>query len=260
MRRTLLLPLLCAAPGGCATTAMMRSLPLDAGTQAQYALAADTIATVFPAVLAGRGLRVVESAAADSTTSIVIAKSEAGLFSYGEYVRVLAESRPGRPSVVRLAARSQYLLDASGRSDRVTPRLLQSLDSALGPGAVRPFVGDRLRGRATAGGPRLAGRVSEGPDGGLRLTPDGGGPATPVADLQDVAIYRGRYSHRSEGSTVGLLLGLVVGAVAAQPGDAANSNRDATVIQGALLGMVIGAVAGFIAGEAFRTTVWSEVR
>jgi hypothetical protein len=222
----------------------------------RYAVPPDSLATVLLAVLARRRLTLVEGPTGDSTTAVAIAESPMSLFSYGEYVRVLAQSRPGQPSMVRVAARSRYLLDASGRVDRVAPRLFQAFDSALGPSAVGPYTGDRIRGRTTAGGPRVTGQVTDAQDGVPWLMPDDGGPGTPVADLRDLAIDRGRYSHRGEGATIGALLGRVAGVVVTQ--SASDPNPYAG--QAVFAGVVIGGLAGFVVGHAFQTTVWSEIR
>lgn len=263
MRRPLLLPILLIAPAGCATTAMMRSIPLDAGIEARYAVPADTLVAALPAVLGSRGLKLVGPPERDSNPTMLIAASNPGFFSYGEYVRVLAETRPHQPrGVARVVARSRYLLDASGRVDRVAPRLLQALDAALGRDALGPFAGDRIRARAATGAPLVQGRVVEDSAGALLLAPAGGAPM-PISDLTDVAIYRGRYAHRAEGATVGFVLGLAVGIVVASntgTGDDPYGYAGLVKLSIVMAGGGIGTIAGAVVGTAIHSTVWSEVR
>lgn len=264
MRRPLLLLLVLITPAGCATTAMMRSIPPEAGIEARYTVPADTILAALPAVLGSRGLKLVGPPERDSNPTMLIAASNPGFFSYGEYVRVLAETRPHQPrGVARVVARSRYLLDASGQVDRVAPRLLQALDAALGPDALGPFAGDRIRGRAATGAPLVQGRLVEDSAGALLLAPAGGAAPIPVSDLTDVSIYRGRYAHRAEGATVGFLLGIVVGIVAASntaTGDDPYGWGGAVKYGVTMAGGLIGMLTGAVVGTAIHSTVWSEVR
>jgi hypothetical protein len=258
-----LVPLLSTAVllSGCVGAGTMRTLAPDAGAEVRYAVPVDTLLAALPGALERRGLHPSAPAPFDSATTMLIASKSAGLFSWGGLLRVLASPTSGGQSSARVVARSRSALDWSGAVDRVAPRAIEALDASLGPAALGPFPGMRVRGRADGGtGPFLRGTVVTGPDGALRLAPDGtaGDTSIRLAMLRDVAVFRGAYTHRWEGANIGgfggLVAGAIIGAAAASEGERG---------QGASIGMLIGVFGGMLVGSgvgaAIRSEIWSPV-
>jgi hypothetical protein len=155
-----------AALSGCVGVDTMRTLAPDEGVEVRHALPADSVLDALPGALAGRGLRVRVRDPSDSSTTVIIAKKGSGPFGNGELVRVRVR-RPaaGDLTSARFVARSHDALELSGRVDRVVLRVIQALDDSLGPAALGPFPGMRVRGRS--GGDResfLHGTVMVGAD------------------------------------------------------------------------------------------------
>lgn len=238
----------------------MRAISLDAGIEAGYLAPADTVLVALGSALELRGLKLEEEARLDSATTMVIASRGGSFFSYGEFVRALVRERPApAPSAVKIVARSRYALDLSGRVDRIAPRLLQSLDGALGGDAVTPQPGDRVRGRlGTNAGRYVTGTATAGPEGPL-FSSDATAADTPIpmAALTDLEVFRGSYSHRSEGATIGLLLGMVAGTLIGYATEPSREYRGAAAVSGAILGGGTGLLLGVVVGELIRTEVWS---
>jgi hypothetical protein len=245
---------------GCVGTGTMRSLAPDAGVEVRYAVPADTVLAALPSALHGRGLRVAVHESFDSATRMVIATKGANLVTWGTLVRVLVRpSVAGDHSTARFLARSSFALDHSGRVDRVTPRAIAALDRILGPAAVGPFPGMTVRGRSVTESRSLVrGTVIAGTDGVLRVQPDGsaaGGPV-PLATLRDLMVLRGTFGHRSEGATVGSLVGMVAGTIIGAATSDGPDRRNAA-LTGMLIGGTGGLLTGMLVGSAIRTDVWS---
>lgn len=253
--------ILLATTGACAhAPASVRSLPAHAGIEVRYAAPPETVVAALPGALEARGFGGLEHAAWDSATTAVFATRRNGAFSTGAYLRVLAGPGSDQAAAIRVAAgpRERKVV---GTTDRVTPRVVQSLDAALGPGALGPFAGDHIRGRDTTADNRLArGLVVAGPDGAL-LVARQGRPAAPITSFTDVAIERGRYGHQSEGAMVGVLVGLAAGWVVVNNATFADMGEGvAAGVLVPLAGGVVGMITGMIVGGSIQTTVWSEVR
>jgi hypothetical protein len=262
MRHAVLVLRLSPLIAGCVGAGTMRAIAPDAGLEARYTLPVETVRAGLDSALRTRGLRLEEEAWFDSTTTVVLASRGASFFSYGEYVRVsLQRSNGPSQTSARVVARSRYALDLSGRADRSAPRLLQALDGALGAGAVGPQPGDRVRGRRDSGDGRYVMGLAAVVDGALHLSPDrpSADPPIPMTALTDVAVFRGSYSHRAEGATIGMLVGLVGGMLVGYAAEPTDSYRGSAAALGGLVGTAAGALLGAGAGELARTQVWSEV-
>jgi hypothetical protein len=248
--------LLVAVLDGCATAVDLHSLPLTAGIEARYAVPADTIVAALPPVLATRGLTHTERSAPDSATTMLLAASTPRGFSSGTAVRVVVRHRPGPPhSVVRIAA-------ASPKRHRSALRLVQSVDSALGPEALGPFAGDIIRGRGTASSDgRVEGLVVEGPDSSL-LVARQDRTSVPLSRFSKLVVYRGRYDHRGAGVLAGLVLGLAASWIVINNMPPAEDVGQgvATACGIILLGPVVGGVTGLFVGQSIQTSEWSDVR
>ena len=245
---------------GCVSVGTMRSLAPDQGVEVRYALPPDSVLDALPTALADRHLRIAVREPADSATTVIIARKGTNLFTYGELVRVrVTQTAMGNETTARFVARSRSAFDYSGRVDRVAPRVVQTLDASLGAAALGPFPGMRVRGRTDADrGPFVQGTVIVGPDSALWLAPDPSAPSAAVrlAALGDVAVFRGSYSHRFEGGTVGVLVGSLVGLII---GAGQVDGSYAPMQFGLVIGGTVGLLAGMGIGAAIRTEGWSEV-
>lgn len=261
MRRAVLSCLLCAS-SSCVTPGDMVRLAPDAGVEVQYGLPAESLLSVLPKALRGRGLRAVQETP-HAHGAEVIASKGASFFSYGAFVRLrVSDTLGGDAAVAHVVARSRYVLDLSGQVDRVVPRLLQAIDDSLGGMGIGPLPGMRVRGHTGDPDRRPVNGVAvTDPQGGLAVAPERGTPGTPIPmrTLSDVSVFRGSYTHRSEGATVGvftgLLVGLAIGIAVSEPGP----DRGVAAGYGMILGMVGGMGMGIGIGAAIRTDVWSLV-
>lgn len=245
---------------GCVGVGTMRTLAPDEGVEVRYALPADSVLDALPGALADRHLRIEVREPADSATTVIIAGKGTNLLTYGELVRVrVKQAAMENVTSAWIVARSRSALDHSGRVDRVVPRVIRTLDASLGPAALGPFPGMRVRGRTGADGESFVrGTVVVGPDSTLWLAPDPSAPSAAVclAALRDVAVFRGSYSHRSEGGIVGFLVGSVVGLVI---GAGQLDGSYDPMGFGLVIGGTVGLLAGIGIGAAIRTEVWSEI-
>lgn len=261
MRRTFLCCLLFAS-SGCVTPGDMVRIAPDAGVEVRYDTPAESLLSALPKALRGRGLRI-EQEIHSAHGAEVIASKGANFFSYGAFVRLrVSDTLRGDTAVAHLVARSRYKLDLSGQTDRVVPRLLQAIDDSLGGTGIGPFPGMRVRGRTADPDRRsVSGVVVAGSPGGFDVVPGPGTQGTPIPmrTLSDVSVFRGAYTHRSEGATVGvftgLLVGLAIGVAVSEPGP----DRGVAAGYGMILGMAGGMGIGIGIGAAIRTEVWSPV-
>jgi hypothetical protein len=238
----------------------MRSLPLDLGSEARYAVPAREVQHALPDALDQVGASASVDEPLDSLTRIIIASRSATLFSNGDLSRVMVGPDSVGGTEVRVLSRSQYLLDMSGRADRTAPRILAALDEVLGPGAVVPFPGLRVRGRG-ADGTQLSGTIMSNGGGSWSLTvgeAEGAGEV-PLSELTDPAVLRGTYNHRAEGGLIGSLLGLGVGLAIAAGRSGSTFDRSDQLWVDLWLGSVVGSLVGMVVGSAMRTEVWSPM-
>lgn len=245
---------------GCRSVDHMRSLPMDLGSEARYAVAAPEVHSALPAALDQVGASASVDEPLDSRTRIVVASRSSTLFSNGDISRVLVGPDSVGGTEVRVLSRSQYLLDMSGRADRTAPRILAALDEVLGPGAVVPFPGLRVRGSSADGTP-LSGTIwsNGGGSWSLAVSEPAGAREVPLSELTDPAVLRGTYNHRAEGSLIGSLLGLGVGlAIAAGRSDSSFDGYDQLWVD-LWLGAGVGSLVGMVVGSTIRTEVWSPM-
>jgi hypothetical protein len=260
MRLTPVLPLVVVTLSGCVGVGTMKSLAPDAGVEVRYAVPADTVRHALPGALQQRGLRIAAEERFDSLRTMVIAEKGIGLFAYGALVRVLVSSAgAGTQATARFAVRSHSALDWSGYAGRWRPRAIAALDARLEPAALGPFPGMDVRGRTGDGnGPLVRGTVTAAADGSLqfrsRAAPTD--PPIPVATLHDLAVFRGAYTHRSEGANIGAFVGMVAGVViAATTSD--DADRRNAVAWGIIIGSAAGTFTGALTGSLIRSEVWS---
>ena len=88
----------------CASTAGLRSAPLDAGETKFYAAPLAVVAPAARQAVLSAGLNVDSVATLDSLTWMIIAKKGMSLFSYGELVRVVVAQTPDGAVAVRVSA------------------------------------------------------------------------------------------------------------------------------------------------------------
>lgn len=244
------------ALAGCATVGMMRALPPDAGRVAHYAASPDTLAAAAEAAARQQGFAVAEVTRPDTATVMVIGQKH-GLFSDGEYVRLRIARDTGELTAVRIVSRPGDLVELWPRQR--APRLFQAMDTQLGPQAMGPWPGMRVR-AAPRGGAPIVGNVVRVSNDTIVLQPGGGVAPQPfaVGDLGRLAVSRGSYSHPKAGALIGLVVGGVVGAAIG-----GSSTDEPYAGLGVGLGIGIGGVAGAllggVVGSGTRTEVWSDV-
>jgi hypothetical protein len=225
---------------GCATTPnTMRALPLDEGTAVRYAASVDTVGLGLREALTASGAELFSVGSVDSAVMFVARQGD-------DFTRVLVRGGNGGATDVRVVSRPASGNEAS-RAERRTLEFIVAMDRVLGPTAMGPFAGARVRGNG-ADGEELSGTVERGSDGTLVLViPQGTGPRRiPIAELVGPEVLRGSYPHANTGWWSGGLAGALIGAAA---GGA----------EGVSLGAGVGGGAGLLLGSAFRTEVWSPL-
>jgi hypothetical protein len=105
------------------------------------------------------------------------------------------------------------------------------------------------------------GALSDGPDGvrGINANPAAPDEFVPLATLRDVAVFRGSYSHRSEGALIGSIVGMLAGAIIGSAAASDSFDRPNSASLGFLIGSTVGVLAGVGIGASIRTEVWSEI-
>lgn len=231
------------AVGGCATASHVISLPPTTGAVAHYKVEPDSVRVTIPGVFASLGYEFLAEQPDELDGWVVIGEKGATLWSWGEFARFrLMETGPSGTQVWA-AARSRYLLDGSGRSGRVGPRLLQALDEVVGPSRILPAPGTTVRGR-TVEGRNVMGPVAMTQESVPGLALDDGS-VVPVSSLRDAFVLRGSFGRGSEGALVGVLGGIGAGLAACETLDCLVAYE------------VGGALLGFVLGSAVRSKVWS---
>jgi len=124
---------LAAAAGitaACASTAGLRSAPLDKGETKFYS---QPLAVVGPAArqaVLSVGLNVDTVSTPDSLTWMIIAKKGMSLFSYGELVRVVVAQTPDRAVAVRVYTKRRLATNITAQGDWSAP-IFRQLDLLL---------------------------------------------------------------------------------------------------------------------------------
>jgi len=242
-----LVPLVLAvAMAGCRSVESVRLLPLDQGIRAVYRVPAEEVEAAGRAgledVKAGR----VEQSPPDSGWTLLMGARATGLFEFGSVTRLaVGPSEAGGGTEVRVLSRSVNPFDLSGHAARFPPRTLAAVDRRLGPDAVAPFEGLRVRGSwpGVDGGDALVRRDAAG-----AWVADSDGVTRRLDDALGLEAYRGSYGHQLQWATALWLVGLVAGFY----GSDGN-------IYGMEAGAVGGAIVGMLIGAAHRTEVWSPM-
>lgn len=241
---------------GCAGKSALRALPGSAGVPARYSAPVEEVASVAPAAVEELGYGSPEWMARDSTPSILLASRGWKPFrGSGEAVRVHIDRNDGT-TLMHVAGRPNSALDTSGRADRDAVRVVAAIDRAIGPQALVPAVGTRLRGRAPTGA-GLAGEVVAGDDGRLVVQWEDGTLAAP-GDARDLEILRGAWNHGRTGALVGLGLGslvTLVGALSECPIEFFAPPCDSSPAW--LIALPIGGLLGYALGRQSVTEIWS---
>jgi len=248
------------ALAGCATVAMMKELPPDAGRLARYAAPQDTLVAVAEAAIREQHLSVADTDR-DGGARVVIGSRAAGLFSNGEFVRVriAPDSGGGDVMAVHVVSQSGYLLDWAHRDG--APRLFMAMDAHLPAAAFGPWPGMRVR-ATLRDSTDIVGAV-------MRVTADtmflegrlGGRPhALQIGALAGLNVSRGSYRHTREGVLIGVLVGSLIGAaIGSATTDSGDPFSRLNVFAGVLVGAAGGGLVGGAAGAGSRTEVWSPV-
>ena len=240
------------ALAGCATVAMMKGLPPDAGGLARYSAPPDTLVAVAEVAIRQQHLLVVDTSR-DDAARVMIGRRTPGLFSKGEYVGVRIVPDSAGLMAVRIVSQSGDLLDWFHRD--LAPRVFQAIDAHLSAAALGPWPGTRVRATPRGASAPLIGTVA-------RVTPDSlaleGGLR--VSFLDSIAVSRGGYRHTRAGALIGLLLGgFVGGLIGSASGDPRDPWARLNILAGISVGIGAGAVVGGALGAGARTEIWSPV-
>jgi len=116
--------------GACASTAGLRSAPLDAGETKFYAAPLGVVGPAARQAVLSVGLNVDTVSTPDSLTWMIIAKKGMSLFSYGELVRVVVAQTPDGAVAVRVFTKRRLATNVTAKGDWSGP-IFQQLDSIL---------------------------------------------------------------------------------------------------------------------------------
>ena len=128
--RSFLLAALGIAVAACASTAGLRSQPLDAGEAKFYAAPLNTVAPAARQAVLAAGLDVDSVSQTDSLTWMIIAKKGMSLFSYGERVRVVVQQTADGPVAVRVFTKRRLATNITAKGDWSGP-IFEQLDHIL---------------------------------------------------------------------------------------------------------------------------------
>ena len=116
--------------GACASTAGLRSAPLDAGETKFYAAPLAIVGPAARQAVLSAGLDVDTVSTPDSLTWMIIAKKGMSLFSYGELVRVVVAQTPDHAVAVRVYTKRRLATNVTAKGDWSGP-IFQQLDLIL---------------------------------------------------------------------------------------------------------------------------------
>jgi len=119
-----------ALTAACASTAGLRSAPLDAGETKFYAAPLAVVGPAARQAVLSVGLNVDTVSTPDSLTWMIIAKKGMSLFSYGELVRVVVAQTPDGAVAVRVYTKRRLATNVTAKGDWSGP-IFQQLDSIL---------------------------------------------------------------------------------------------------------------------------------
>jgi len=119
-----------AIAAACASTAGLRSEPLDAGETKFYAAPLAVVGPAARQAVLSAGLNVDTVSTLDSLTWMIIAKKGMSLFSYGELVRVVVAQTPDGAVAVRVFTKRRLATNVTAKGDWSGP-IFQQLDLIL---------------------------------------------------------------------------------------------------------------------------------
>ncbi|HXL08166.1 MAG TPA: hypothetical protein VN964_14680 [Gemmatimonadales bacterium] len=119
-----------AIAAACASTAGLRSEPLDAGETKFYAAPLAVVGPAARQAVLSAGLNVDTVSTLDSLTWMIIAKKGMSLLSYGELVRVVVAQTPDRAVAVRVYTKRRLSTNLTAKGDWSGP-IFQQLDLIL---------------------------------------------------------------------------------------------------------------------------------
>ena len=233
---------------GCRTPEGVRDLPLDLGTRAAYWASKAEVESAATDAIDEVGAGRLQQPDVEGGATVLLAVRAAGLFENGSVTRVVVENVNGTAATdIRVLSRPASRLDLSGHAERFPAQTLREMDRRLGPRAIAPVDGLRVRGvwRDTQD---FSGRLEQGAEGRWMVSAEPGVQAAPLSEIADPEVFRGSWGHSREWSLGLMLLGGVAGYQL--------SGGDLYPILGGYFG---GAVVGLIVGRAHRTEAWSPM-
>jgi hypothetical protein len=229
------------------------SLPPDAGLSATYGAPVDEVEPAASQALATVGHEEAERSRPDSTSLVLLARRGGGLSGRSEVSRLTITALDRGTSEVWVVTRPSM-----NRSLQV----VNELDVLLGPGAIIPRPGDRVRGRG-ATGLLSEGTVVTDDAGRLALALDDSERGVPLEAFADLEIRRGSYGRGGRGAAIGGLIGGValLGALG-YCFQGLNEPSPAGWCESSWpnVAPLVGAAVGALLGSAMRTSFWSALQ
>lgn len=261
IRRMLVPLLLITALAACASTQGLIVAPLDAGHERVYPDSFTAVVPLAREAVLQNGLKIDTILHPDSLTLMIVAKTDASWFSYGELVRLLARPRPDGETSVRV-----YTMPRLGTNVTYT-RWDDEVFIQLGRGLVRRIQTDTA-GRPRRWAPEVEIVRSLAPHAGVRIAAGSRHAGSAVNDGDSVLVLDGRQripvaaidslwlrkSYVKTGAVIGSLAGVVAGALIARANTSPCSglygecfaSSYATVLVSAAGGTVVGALIGSV--------------
>lgn len=112
---------------GCATTSSVKNAPLSEGVSKTYQADFDEVVRATRDAMTDAGLEVEEAYEADDRTFVVIGKTGASGFTWGEYARSVVIERGNGDTTVRVLTKKKLATNVTAESD-YSDEIFSSLD------------------------------------------------------------------------------------------------------------------------------------
>lgn len=115
---------------GCATTSSVKNAPLSKGVSRTYEADFDEVVKATRDAMTDAGLEIEEAYEADKQTFVIIGKTGASGFSWGEYARSVVVERGNGNTMVRVLTKKKLATNVTAEGD-YSDEIFSSLDITL---------------------------------------------------------------------------------------------------------------------------------